>query len=64
MNESKTVVVKTSNLNLLDDTVKVTAFHSFLKDFKQSYIPQGKMRDCKNVKGLMAAMNIGYDPEE
>lgn len=22
------------------------------------------MRDCKNIKGLMAAMNIRYDPEE
>jgi hypothetical protein len=42
----------------------VTAFHSFLKDVKQFFIPQGKMRDCKNIKGLTAAMNIRYYLEE
>jgi hypothetical protein len=42
----------------------VTAFRSFVKDFKQFFIPQGKIRECKNIKGLMAAMNITYDPEE
>jgi hypothetical protein len=44
--------------------VKVATFCSFLKDFKQFFIPQAQMRDCKNIKGLMAATNIRCDPEE
>jgi hypothetical protein len=44
--------------------VKVTAFHSCKKDFEQFFLTQGKLSDCKNIKGLMAAMNIRYNPEE
>jgi hypothetical protein len=50
--------------NLLDNTVKVTAFHSRQKDFKQFFIMQSKLTACKNVEGLMAAMNIMYNLEE
>jgi len=37
-------------LNLLDDTVKVTAFRSLLKGFKQFFIPQGQMRTVRTSR--------------
>jgi hypothetical protein len=43
--------------------VKVTAFCPHQKDFEQ-FITQGELTACKNVEGLMAAMNIRYNPEE
>jgi hypothetical protein len=62
--KAKVLLSRFQKWNLLDDNVKVKAFRSFLKDFKQFFILQGQMRDCKNIKGLMAAMNIRYNPEE
>jgi hypothetical protein len=50
--------------NFLDNTVKVTAIHSCEKDFEQFFIMQSKVTACKNVEGLMAAMNIMYNLEE
>jgi hypothetical protein len=50
--------------NLLDDTVKVTAFRSRQKGFGQFFMTQGELGACKYVEGLMAAMNIRYNPEE
>jgi hypothetical protein len=44
--------------------VKVTAFHSRQKDFEHFFITQGELSACKNVEGLMAAMNIRYNLEE
>jgi hypothetical protein len=44
--------------------VKVTAFRSLQKDFKQFYIIQCELSACKNVEGLLAAMYIRYNPEE
>jgi hypothetical protein len=44
--------------------VKVTAFHSCQKDFEQFFTKQGKVTACKNVKGLMVAMNIMYSLEK
>jgi hypothetical protein len=52
------------NCCLLGDTVKMTAFRSRQKDFEQLSITQGELSACKKVEGLMAAMNIGYNPEE
>jgi hypothetical protein len=42
----------------------VTAFRSRQNDFEQFVITQGELSACKNVEGLMTAMNIGYNPEE
>jgi hypothetical protein len=50
--------------NLLDNTVNVTAFHTHHKDSEQFFITQGELSDCKNVQGLMAAINIRYNLEE
>jgi hypothetical protein len=50
--------------NLLDDTVKVTAFRSHQKDFEQFFITQGELSACKNIEGLMAAMKIIYNLKE
>jgi hypothetical protein len=47
----------------MDDTVKVTAFHSRQKYFEK-FVTQGELSACKNVDGLMAAVNIRYNPEE
>jgi hypothetical protein len=43
--------------------VKVTAFRCRQKDFEQFFITPGELSAC-NVKGLMAAINITYNPEE
>jgi hypothetical protein len=45
--------------NLLGDTVEV----ALPKDFEQFFITQSKLSDCKNIKGLMAAISIRYNPE-
>jgi hypothetical protein len=42
----------------------VTAFRSHQKDSKQFFITQGELSACKNIKGLMAGMNIRYILEE
>jgi hypothetical protein len=42
----------------------VTAFHSCQKDFEQFFITQGELCACKNVRVMMAAMNIRYILEE
>jgi hypothetical protein len=42
----------------------VTAFRSRQKHSEQFFITQGELSACKNVEGLMAAMNIRYNPEE
>jgi arabinogalactan endo-1,4-beta-galactosidase len=44
--------------------VKVTAFRTQQKDFEQFFITRGELSSCKNVEGLMAAMNIRYNPDE
>jgi hypothetical protein len=44
--------------------VKVTAFRSHQKDFAQFFITQGELNACKNVEGLLAALNIRHNPEE
>jgi hypothetical protein len=44
--------------------VKVTAFRFRQKDFEQFFRTQGELSACKNVEGLMAAMNIRYNSEE
>jgi hypothetical protein len=49
---------------LLDNTVKVTAFSSRQKDFEQFFIEEGEFSACKNVEGMMAAMNIRYNRDE
>jgi hypothetical protein len=50
--------------DLVDDTVKGTAFHSCQKDFEQFFITQGELSVCKNVRILMAAMIMWYHLEE
>jgi hypothetical protein len=44
--------------------VKVTAFRSSQKDFEQFFITQGELSACKNVDGLMAAVNFTYNPKK
>jgi hypothetical protein len=44
--------------------VKVAAYRSHQKDFEQFFITQGELSACKNVEGLVEAMNIRYNLEE
>jgi hypothetical protein len=63
-NKAQLLSSRLQQWNLLNNSVKVTAFRCHQKDFEQFFITQGKLGACKNVKGLMAAMNITYNPEE
>jgi hypothetical protein len=49
-------------LNLLDDTVKMTAFRSRQGNFEQVSTTQGELSVCNIVEGLMATMDIRYGP--
>jgi hypothetical protein len=46
----------------MDETVKVTAFHSCQKYFEQFFIMQGELSLCKNVEFLIVGRNIKYNP--
>jgi hypothetical protein len=63
-NKAELLSSRLQQCNLLDGTVKVTAFRSCHKDFEQFFVTQGKLGACKNVQGLMAAINIRYNLEE
>jgi hypothetical protein len=63
-NKAELLCSRLRQWNLLDDTVKVTAFRSRQKGLGQFFMTQGEPGVCKYVEGLMAAMNIRYNPEE
>jgi hypothetical protein len=63
-NKAELLSSRLQQWNLLDNTVKVTAFCSHQKDFEQFFITQCELSACKNIKGLMATMNIRYYPEK
>jgi hypothetical protein len=49
-------------LNLPDDTVKITAFRSRQYNFERVYKTQSELGACKIVEVLIATMNIRYGP--
>jgi hypothetical protein len=42
----------------------VKGFRSRQKDLEEFFMTQGELSACKNVEGLMAAVNIRHNPEE
>ncbi|KDR11799.1 hypothetical protein L798_14178, partial [Zootermopsis nevadensis] len=50
--------------SLLDQSVKVTTFRTRNKNCDKFYQTEGELTVCKDVAGLMAAMNMRYVPEE
>jgi hypothetical protein len=63
-NKQNCCLLRLQMWNILDKTVKVTAFHSCRKYFEHFFIMQGELRPCKNVEVLIAGRNIKYNPSE
>jgi hypothetical protein len=50
--------------NLLDENVKPSAFRFRQKRLAQFFKKEGNLVTCKDVDGLMTALNINHKPEE
>ena len=50
--------------NLFESNVRISVFRDRQKDLVQFFLMEGDLVYCNGINGLMAALNITYDPNE
>ena len=63
-NKAELLASRLQRWNLLDHAVKVTTFRTQNKDSEKFYQTEGDFTVCKDVDGLLAAMNMRHFSDE